>query len=93
MENRSKRRSAKDAIPDVTEGTSKPVVEKKLEHRRGEVLPCMLSRAQVGAQRGYDNKTTPIARQRFPLEITRKRSKMCTPPKAGAPYEVEVAQQ
>ena len=93
MENRSKRRSAKNAIPDVTEGTSQPEVEKKLEPGRGKVLPCMLLRAQVGAQRGYDNKGAAFAPSRFPLEITIKRSKMCTPPKAGAPYEVEVVQQ
>ena len=60
MVNRSKRTSAKGAIPYVNEGTSKPEMEKKLEHRRGEVLPCMLLRAQVGAQRGYDNKRTPV---------------------------------
>ena len=56
MENRSKRKSAKNVIHYVIEGTSQPEVEKKLAPGGGKVLPCMLLRAQVGAQRGYDNK-------------------------------------
>ena len=93
MENRSKRRSAKNGIPDVTEGTPEPEVEKTLEPGRGEVRSPMLLKATGGCPEGHNNKSTHFGDSRSGATLAVVWSKRGHGTAAREAYAVEGAQQ